>query len=139
MKRRLTKPAAYALVLALVAEGRSIKGACSAAGIADRTVRERRQKDPEFAAAFDQARREGGYALEDEAVRRAVEGTEEPIFHDGVQVGAVQRRSDSLLRLLLRGNKPKTYSQRVEPTIEEMSEEQMRERLAELTRGHPAG
>lgn len=37
--------------------------------------------DPEYAAAFEDAEQVAGDTLEAEAWRRAVEGTEEPVFH----------------------------------------------------------
>lgn len=47
---------------------------------------------------------------EDELFRRAVEGTEEPVYHLGKQVDTVRKYSDRLLELLLKSNDPEKYS-----------------------------
>jgi hypothetical protein len=41
------------------------------------------EEDPEYAKAFAAARREAGEALEDEAIRRAYAGFEEPVIYQG--------------------------------------------------------
>jgi hypothetical protein len=47
--------------------------------------------------------------MEDEAMRRAVDGWDEPVYQKGEQVGVVRKYSDSLLALLLRGRRPDVY------------------------------
>jgi hypothetical protein len=51
----------------------------------------------------------GTAALEDEAVRRAYHGVEEPVFYKGVQCGSVTSYSDTLLMFLLKARKPAVY------------------------------
>lgn len=70
--------------------------------------------DSAYAAAFDKARQEAVQTLEDEAVRRAHEGTLEPVFYEGEQVDQVLKYSDSLLMFLLKGWKPDRYRERLE-------------------------
>lgn len=55
----------------------------------------------------------GAGALEDEAVRRAYVGVEEPLFYQGKQCGTVRKYSDTLLIFLLKGAKPAKYRERV--------------------------
>jgi hypothetical protein len=49
-----------------------------------------------FAAAWTEAVERGTDALEDEAVRRAVEGVLKPVFHQGKRVGTQRIFSDAL-------------------------------------------
>ena len=72
-----------------------------------------RKMDPSFAAAWDDAIEQGTDALEHEARRRALHGTERPVFHNGKQCGFVKEYSDMLLIKLLtayRGDKFKERS-----------------------------
>ena len=55
-------------------------------------------------------------AAEDEAFRRAVEGTEEPVYHKGKVCGSVRRYSDGLLTLLLKAGDPDKYADRSKVT-----------------------
>jgi hypothetical protein len=48
-------------------------------------------------------------ALEDEALRRAVEGVEEPVYQGGKQVGVIRKYSDALLMFLLKAARPEKY------------------------------
>jgi len=55
--------------------------------------------------------------LEDEAVRRAKEGTQKPVFQGGQLVGHVQEYSDTLMIFLLKGAKPKKYVERLQQEV----------------------
>jgi len=59
--------------------------------------------DPDFKQKWDTAIANFINRLEAEADRRAVEGTLEPVFYRGVQVGNIRRYSDHLLMFRLRG------------------------------------
>ncbi|SFO43588.1 hypothetical protein [Nitrosospira briensis] len=63
----------------------------------------------EFAAAWDKAKQLGIDALEDEAHRRAFEGNVKPVFHQGMECGAVREYSDTLGIFLLKAHKPNKY------------------------------
>ena len=54
----------------------------------------------------------GTDALEDEAVRRAVEGVIKPVFHQGKRVGTLRVFSDPLLMFLLRARRPERFADR---------------------------
>ena len=69
-------------------------------------LHERRAADPAFAAAWDDALDGAMDAIEEEARRRAIEGTEEPVFYQGKQIGRVRKYSDALLMFLLRAHRP---------------------------------
>lgn len=68
---------------AALAETANIGRACTAIGMGRSTAYDWRDDDPEFASAWDRAMQIGVTALEDEAKRRAFEGVEEPIIHQG--------------------------------------------------------
>ena len=72
-----------------------------------------REQDAEFARAWDKAVELGVEALEDEARRRAYQGVEVPIYHNGVCIGTERKFADTLLIFLLKGAKPEKYRERV--------------------------
>ncbi len=94
----------------------SITKAAAAAKV-DRTNHNRWLKHmPGYKEAFARAQDDAAQTLEDEAVRRATEGTLEPVFYQGLKVGAVRRYSDGLMQFLLRGFRPQKYSAKAEIT-----------------------
>lgn len=101
-----------ATILAQLAAGYSMDAAARAAGVARQSVWQWRQEDPEFHAAFEQAYEQGTDVFEDEARRRAVEGTDKPIYQRGECVGTVREFSDGLLTLLLKARRPEAYRER---------------------------
>jgi hypothetical protein len=74
------------------------------------------ERSVSYQAAFESAAIEAGQTLEDEAVRRAVEGIRRPLFYHGKRVkgGAQREYSDTLLLALLKAKKPRDYKERVE-------------------------
>lgn len=76
-----------------------------------------RGEDEEFAAAWDEAVKLGTAALEDEAVRRAKDGTLKPVFYQGVKVGTIREYSDTLLIFLLKARDPDKYADRVKKEL----------------------
>jgi hypothetical protein len=65
--------------------------------------------DTAFKAAWDEAWTMGADALEDEAMRRAIDGVEKPVFRGGEVVGHVRDYSDSMLMFLLKSRKPDVF------------------------------
>jgi len=65
-----------------------------------------------YADEFESAKEEAVDALEAEARRRAVEGTVEPVFYQGNEVGAIRKYSDTLQIFLLNGARPEKYKYR---------------------------
>lgn len=83
--------------------------AAKAIGVARITVYEWRDAFTDFTAAWDRAKQLGIDALEDEAHRRAFEGNEKPVFHQGMECGTVREYSDTLAIFLLKAHKPNKY------------------------------
>ena len=98
--------------LAALAATCNVTRACEAAGLGRRTAYQWRDADPEFAARWENARRIGAEALEDECMRRATEGVEEPVFFQGVECGTVRKYSDTLAIFLLKGAMPEKYREK---------------------------
>lgn len=109
--RTAKKRAAF---LAALQSGYSATGACDQAGIGKTAAYAWRNDEPEFAAEWDEAVDGGTDVLEDEARRRAVEGTDKPIYQGGSKVGVVREYSDTLLIFLLKGRRPEKFKDRVQ-------------------------
>lgn len=71
-----------------------------------------RREDAEFAAEWDDAVDQAADRMEREALRRAVEGVDEPVYYQGEEVGAVRKYSDTLLIFLLKAARPEKYRER---------------------------
>ena len=84
----------------------NVSAAARAAGVARSRCYEVRRRDPDFATGWQDALEEAADWLEFEALRRAVEGTEEDRFFGGHIVGQVTRYSDALLMFLLKARRP---------------------------------
>jgi hypothetical protein len=98
-----------------LAAGGNVRVAAKAVGFAVQSLYDHRHRDPAFAAAWEEAVEAAmDTVLEPEAVRRAVEGVEKPVYHQGQQVGTVREYSDTLLIFLLKGGKPDKYKDRRE-------------------------
>jgi hypothetical protein len=114
-KRDSLPPNTQAAFLAQLAESGNVRRACRAIGRHPATLYKYRQRDPAFAALWDETVAVAmDTVLEPEAVRRAVEGIEKPVYHLGEQVGTVREYSDTLLIFLLKGGKPDKYKERRE-------------------------
>jgi hypothetical protein len=98
-----------ATFLGSLAEGRTASGSARIAGRPRPYFYVHKKNDPNFSAAWDEAETAGTEFMEDEARRRAVEGVDKPIYHQGVRVDTVREFSDTLLIFLLKGRKPETY------------------------------
>ena len=111
---KVTPEKKAAFCAALVASGGNVSRACQAIDVARLTAYRWREEDPEFAADWDKAKAAGLDALEDEAIRRAFEGIDKPIVHQGFITDTVKEYSDTLAIFLLKGGKPEKYKERVE-------------------------
>lgn len=90
------------LFLKALAESGNVGLSCTSASVGRSTVYGWRAKDQAFAGEWDTALEAAGDVLEAECRRRAVEGVEEPIMHQGRQVGTVRKYSDLLLIFLMK-------------------------------------
>ena len=106
---RLTE-AGVTRFLAALAETASVAGAARRAHVPRASLYRRQAKDRAFATAWTRALRIGIDALYAEAVRRAVEGDDKPVFYQGKAVATVRQTSDRLLMFLLSHHRPATYA-----------------------------
>lgn len=117
----------------------NVRAACEAAKVTHPVVYTRRQKDPAFEQAWEVALQEATDLLETEARRRAYEGVDEPVIHQGQLQGywvdadgnavakdtpkskliplTVKRYSDNLLIFLLKAHRPEKFRERHDHTI----------------------
>lgn len=77
------------------------------------------ENDPAFAKEFEVANDYVTEHYELAAGKRAVEGWQEPVFHQGKQVGTVTRYSDRLLELLLKARNRTKYGERIDYHVDE--------------------
>lgn len=102
--------AQVAFIAAYIASGGRFVTACRAINRPPEEVYLWRDTVPAFKRVWDEAGDKAGNVLEDEAIRRAVEGVVEPIYGSlGTIVGERTRYSDRLLIYLLKGFKPDKY------------------------------
>lgn len=91
-----------------------IREACIASGISRRMYYKWRKSDAEFDDNCKMAEEMAADVIEREAFRRAVDGYEQPIIYQGEQTGTYTDYSDSLMSMLLKGNKKEKYKERTE-------------------------
>lgn len=126
---------------AALAETCQVGKACAAVGISRVTAYKWRGEIPEFSNAWDGALKIGLSALEDEAHRRAFEGYDEPVFHQGAVVGAIRKASDTLAIFLLKAHAPDKYRENSKVELSGhlalggMSDDDIRAELVSLTSG----
>ena len=97
-----------------LASGLGVTEAAKCAGYSRRSVYYYRDKDPDFAEQWEDAVQTHIEAMELEADRRAIEGTDEPVFYRGVECGRVRKFSDTLLMFRLKALAPDRYRERQE-------------------------
>lgn len=95
--------------LSALAETCNVTEACKLSGVGRATAYAWRVTDPDFAIEWEKAKAIGAEALEDEAMRRARVGVDEPVFHLGEVCGTVRKYSDTLAIFLLKGAMPDKY------------------------------
>lgn len=100
-------------------------------GISRATAYRWKKEDATFREAWDELDSEITENLEREAYRRAVEGTDKPVFHRGEKVGDIRQYSDRLLEMLLRARAPEKYRDRI--SIEDETEAAKRRELEGLS------
>ena len=108
-RRRSIPPKARGKFLEALAAGWSVRHAAALTTHAFQRWYEQRAADEEFAEAWAQALEQGTQRIEDEMLRRGVEGWDEPVFQKGELVGHVRRYSDQILAQLHRIRRPDLY------------------------------
>ncbi|MEK9661667.1 MAG: hypothetical protein VW644_08035 [Alphaproteobacteria bacterium] len=116
-----------------LAETGSVCEAARRARMPRASLYRRRADDPAFARSWDEALEMAYDLLHDEAMRRAIEGVDKPVFYRGEEVATVRQKSDRLLMFLMRAHRPERYDPSFvrphEPGPEEIAErEAARER-----------
>ncbi len=94
-------PEQRALFLAVLARTGVVTHACRASNLSSAAAYSHRRLEPDFKAAWDEARDTALDVLRMEAFRRGVEGYERPIYQRGEKVGTEIVYSDRLLEVLL--------------------------------------
>jgi len=106
-------PALEQRFLAALAESANVRQAARRIRRSPTPCYARRKRDAAFAEAWDAAMETAmDTVLEPEAIRRATEGVERTIYHDGQPVGVERHYSDTLLIFLLKGWRPDKYTER---------------------------
>jgi hypothetical protein len=95
----------------------SVTRAAEAAGVCREMHYEWLETDAEYAAEFETTRDQAAQVLEDEAVRRAYQGTVKGIYYVGQLCGVQREYSDGMLQMLLKGAKPEKYRERVDHVV----------------------
>lgn len=90
----------------------NVSEAARAAGIGRRTAYEWRDADKKFSDDWDDAEQEAADKLEREAWRRAVDGVDKPVVHQGIITATYKEYSDKMLEILLKGHRPEKYAER---------------------------
>ncbi len=109
------------LFLECLALGQSVTGSAWTIGVHRQTAynwridsEATRQEDgsytDDFCVRWDAAIEAGVDKLEDEARRRAERGYERPVYQQGVMVGTTTEYSDTLMALLMKGNRPQKFN-----------------------------
>jgi hypothetical protein len=75
----------------------------------DRGLHYKWLKDEAYAQRFKDADEDVTQTLEQEMMRRAVRGTDRPVFHKGKQCGTIREYSDVLLIFALKARRPDKY------------------------------
>lgn len=103
---------------AALADTAQVQKACDAVGVSKQSAFRVRKANPEFAAMWKEAEELAVVWMEDQAKRRAFDGVQKPVFHNGVEVATVREYSDLLTIFLLKAHAPAKYREnsRVELT-----------------------
>jgi len=96
-------------VLQYLSAGATCAIAAEAIGVHRSTLMRWRADDKEFANDWDEAIEHGTDLIEEEAIRRAIDGVMRPVFQSGELVGFIREYSDLLLKFLLEGKRPSVY------------------------------
>jgi len=98
-----------ALFFEMLRKTGNVSAAARHAGRARAQLYRLRKQDTAFAALWDDALEEAADWLELEALRRAMDGTEEGRYFRGEMIGTITRYSDSLLMFLLKARRPLVF------------------------------
>ncbi len=100
-------------VLAAYAVQPSVTMATKAAGVRRDAHYDWMRDDEVYREAFAQVKEISIELLEVEAIRRARDGWDEPVFYKGEKTGTIRKHSDTLLIFMLKAARPGVYKERV--------------------------
>lgn len=102
--------------LDVIAQGYSMRKAAAAVGHSRRSLDKWRQISPENEARYQEAFESGTQAMEDEAVRRGLDGYEE-VTRDknGEIIRTVERYDSALMQMALKARRPEVYRDNYNP------------------------
>ncbi len=89
----------------------NISAAARAAGVNRQTAMVHKKNIPEFSDQWDNALEESLDALEGELRRRALEGTEKPVYYAGKECGSTVNFNDNLGMFLLKSRRSQVYGE----------------------------
>jgi hypothetical protein len=95
--------------LEALAASPNVTEACRLAGVKRRTAYALKERNAEFAAAWEDALEQSTDDLVGEAWRRARVGTDKPVFYQGDECGRIREYSDTLTIFLLKAHRPHVY------------------------------
>lgn len=94
----------------------NVSRAAREAGISRPTAYRHRNSNDAFRSAWDNAIQVGVDRLEEEMWRRAVEGTDKPVFYEGKSVATLKEYSDTLAIFLAKAHRPEKFRDRYDLT-----------------------
>ena len=100
-----------------VETGGCMSATCRALKMSRFAVWKWRKEDPAFDAAVTAARRMANEALEDMAIRRAMQGWIEPVYQKGERVGEIRKFDNRLLERVLEANMPEKYGRALQVSV----------------------
>lgn len=98
----------------------NVSKSAKAIGVSRQAIYSLKKSDTEFSDLWDDALETGLDALEEEARRRAYQGTLKPIYQQGKKVGQVREFSDTLMIFLLKGGRPQKYRENIKVSVENL-------------------
>src|ERR1700749_3208984 len=110
-QRTIRTPEKAKRFLAVLAGTGNVTSACRSARIGRQSAYEWRAEDADFRAKWEAAYKVGIEAWEDEVTRRAMKGTDKPVFYKGRKIPSLRKYSDTLAIFKLNGAKPEKYRQ----------------------------
>jgi hypothetical protein len=108
-RRPAIPPSRLAEFFRHLARTASVSTACEKTGLRRSSVYWLRNNDPAFAARWTEALDLGVEQLQDNAMKRAIDGVERPVWRGGEKVGSVTHYDNRLLQFLLKAHRPQVY------------------------------
>lgn len=115
--KHVIKRQRQALFLKVLAASGVVQVACRKSGVARETHYKWMRNDPSYPGRVVDAMDDAADILEEEAIRRAYEGVDKPIYHNGKVVDIVKEYSDNLLMFTLKARRPEKFRERYETKI----------------------